>query len=130
MKSDQSRAVVKADSEKNVTQDFEISTVTETNSAIFIYDECTPAGHCISVESLLDRQYSFNGKSARALKDNGCNTNVACMSFASKIRDKVKIVKRNVFVKHSNKHKHTIEKSPEFILGKEVKIVSHVYKSN
>lgn len=113
MKGDQRRAVMKDDSEKEITEDVEVFSVAENNSAIFIRDQYSPVVDYIPVESLLVLKCKSNGKSARALKDDGCNTNVVSRSFAAKNRDKLKSVHRNVIIKHSNKH--TTEKSSETI---------------
>lgn len=70
----------------------------------------------------------LNGNKVQILKDDGCNTNVISKDCVNKFNNKVSIIARAVYVRHS--HNGTCESAIQVSLDSKVKIGQHVYRAN
>ena len=82
----------------------------------------------IPVKPLIVLDGTLNGRRARILKDDGCNTNVISKSFVKKNRRVFKIFKKRFEVCHSKKEMNEV--ASEMVLHGTVVIGRHEYTSN
>ncbi len=85
-------------------------------------------GGSVPLETRIELEGSLNVKRVRLIKDDGCNTNVESRESLKNNSELFEVVKRPIEVMLSEEN--AVKKASEVILGAELCIGTHVYKSN
>lgn len=91
-------------------------------------DTATTDDEEVPIADLITLFGTVAGQQVTILKDDGCNTNVISRTFVNRNRHLFNIEKTSVTIHHSNKK--IVEKAEEVIVGAEIGIGSHTYRSN
>ena len=82
----------------------------------------------VPTKPLIVLEGTLNGREAKILKDDGCNTNLVSKEFLAKNRNLFRIANTRTSIQHSKKGLG--ERASEMILNGKLQIGSHIYNSN